>query len=153
MLIRGSFDPSGSPVIPIEIAGPTGGRCYEATIDTGFTGFVVVNIGEMIHLGLKTGGAAEVTLGDGRTVPDLMAEASVAVGAVTKAGTILLSETSNEVLIGLDFLRTFRLALILTATAVILYDEAETLAAVFRALLSTPLGTPNTAPSATSGEV
>src|SRR5712691_2104090 len=134
MLIRGSFDPSGSPIISIGITGPTGSRRYDATIDTGFTGLFVMNVGEMVPLGLKTVGATDVTLADGRTVPDLMAEASVTLGAATKIATILLSETSNDVFVELDFLRTFRLALIMTATAVILYDEAEALVAVFRAL-------------------
>jgi predicted aspartyl protease len=154
MLVRGSFDASGSPIISIQVSGGGAGKTYNATIDTGFTGFVAMNVMEMIPLNLKTEGAAWVTLGDGTAVQDLIAPGAVTLGTRTAAGSILLNETATDVLIGLDFLRAFRLALIITATTVILYDENEALEGVFQAMAGTPVGTPNTASTFTStGEV
>ena len=84
----------------------------------------------MIPLGLKSEGAASVTLGDGSVIDNLVAPGFVTLGTQTESGSILLDENSTEVLVGMDFLRTFKLGLILTTTAVVLYDEAETMLAV-----------------------
>jgi hypothetical protein len=65
-------------------------------------------------------------------------------------GTVLLDETSNDLLIGMAFLRAFKLALIITGTTVILYDGDETLEAVFAFMRTAPQGLPNTSPSAST---
>jgi len=49
------------------------------------------------------------------------------------------------------FLREFKMALILTNNAVVLYDEHETVEAVARFMGTAPPGQPNTAPSAGEG--
>src|SRR5438876_725328 len=130
MLLAGAFDQTGSATIKIQVAGSGPAREYVATIDTGFSGFVAMPLHEMIPLGLKTEGAASVALGDGSVIYDLVAPGFVTVGAQTERGSILLDEKSTDVLIGMDFLRAFKLGLILTNTAVVLYDESETLLAV-----------------------
>jgi predicted aspartyl protease len=147
MLILGSFDGSGSPIITIRIVGTGSPKDYTATIDTGFTGFVALNIFEMIPLGLMTRAAATVTLGNGTSVEDLLADGSVTLGGRTEIGSILLSDKSTDILVGLDFLRKFNLALVMTATVVVLYDQNETLTAILAATVETPAATPNTAPT------
>jgi predicted aspartyl protease len=148
-IFTGSFDGTGSATLNIKVAGSGPGQEYSATIDTGFTGFVAMPIQEMITLGLKSEGAASVALGDGSVIYNLVAPASVTVGSQTVQGPILLDDTSSEILVGMAFLRAFRLALILTNTHVVLYDEAETLVAVANLMSTAPIGLPNTAPSST----
>jgi predicted aspartyl protease len=147
MLILGSFDESGNAIVSIRVAGELGSRDYPAVIDTGFSGFVALPLLEMIPLGLVTQGAANVMLGDGSVVPNLVAAGSVTFGGQTESGTILLDETSTDVLVGMAFLREFNLALILTSTVVLLYHQHETLEAVVSLMRAAPMGAPNTAPS------
>jgi len=69
-------------------------------------------------------------LGNGEIIYNLIAQGRVSLGDQSVEGPILLDDTSNDVLIGMAFLRAFRLALIITDTTVILHDRAETLEAV-----------------------
>lgn len=131
MLVAGAFDDTGSPIITIRISGQIGSRDYSATIDTGFTGFVALPTAELVPLGLSTQPiAASVMLGNGEIIYNLIAQGRVSLGDQSVEGPILLDDTSNDVLIGMAFLRAFRLALIITDTTVILHDRAETLEAV-----------------------
>jgi clan AA aspartic protease len=130
MLILGRFDASGSAVIDISVAGDTGSKTYPATIDTGFSGFVALPFNEMIELGLSVHGAANVLLGDGSIVATPVSSGTASIGGLTVSGTIVLDEASTEILIGMAFLREFKMALILTNTVVVLCDENETLDAI-----------------------
>jgi predicted aspartyl protease len=131
MLITGAFDEAGNATIEIRIGGPLGSKDYTVTLDTGFSGFVALPQIEMVPLGLATQpAAAAVMLGNGQVIYNLVALGQVVAGGRSVVGPILLDETTNEVLVGMAFLRTFELALILTSTAVILCDEAETLESV-----------------------
>jgi predicted aspartyl protease len=150
MLILGRFDSTDSPTIAIEVAGATGSKSYDAVIDTGFTGFVALPWNEMIHLGLSTQGATDVTLGDGSITHNHLSTGAVTLGSQVEKGTILLDEKSTDILVGMDFLRKFKMALILTNVAVVLYDEHETLEAVAKFMGTAPQGQPNTTPSASS---
>ena len=151
MLVVGAFDSSGSPTVRIRVSGDFGSRDYVATIDTGFTGFVALPLVEMVPLGLATQpGAASVMLGDGTIVQNLIAQGSVTLSGRSAGGTILLDETSGDVLIGMAFIRAFKLALIITETTVILYDEDETLEAVSNFMQTAPVGLPNPSRSAST---
>jgi len=148
MVILGSFDASGSPVITIRVIGPDGlYKDYQATIDTGFTGFIAMNVNELVPLHLQTEGATEVTLADGSAVYNLLALGSVTVGGKTESGSILLDDNSGDVLVGLDFLRAFNLALIITSAMVILYDKDEALSVIFQLMATEPTGSPDTTPT------
>ncbi|MBV9563278.1 MAG: hypothetical protein JOY90_22965 [Bradyrhizobium sp.] len=127
MLIPGGFDFSGSPVVTIQVAGHLASRTYQAVIDTGFTGFVELPLFEMIELGLRSEGAANVVLGDGSIITNLLSTADVHLGGRVESGTILLAESSSGVLVGMAFLRKFRKSLILTNRVVVLFDEEKTL--------------------------
>jgi predicted aspartyl protease len=152
MLTLGEFDSSGSPIIAIKVAGPSGAKHYKAVIDTGFTGFVELPISEMIELGLKSYGAANVMLGDGSVITNLLSSSDVHLGNQIQNGTILLAEGSAGVLVGLAFLREFKKSLILTTTAVFLYDEDETLEAIIELMMDLPQGQPNTSSTVVSSE-
>jgi hypothetical protein len=89
VLALGTFDQSGSATIRIRVTGKLGHKDYEATIDTGFSGFVALPTKEMIPLGLSTGGATTVMLGNGSVIDNLVASASVTLCGQTIAGTVL----------------------------------------------------------------
>jgi predicted aspartyl protease len=147
MLIPGRFDSTGSPIITIQVAGATGSKTYQAIIDTGFTGFVALPWGEMIELGLKTQGAADITLGDGSVVANHVSIGTVTLGTQAQSGLIILDENSADVLIGMGFLREFKKSLILTDSAVVLYDEHETLEAIVGLMRDLPQGQPDINPA------
>jgi len=87
MLIPGSFDEDGSPVVKIKVAGNLGEREYTAVVDTGCTGFVALPLNEMIPLGLKVDGATTVQLGNGEIIENNVAEGLVTLGAQAEIGT------------------------------------------------------------------
>jgi predicted aspartyl protease len=137
VLIAGAFDEAGSPTIRIRVGGDLGSRDYVATIDTGFTGFVALPLIEMVPLGLSTQpGAASVMLGDGTIIENLLAQGRVTLGGQLADGAIPLDETSADVLIGMAFLRGFKVTLIVTDKIVVLYDAAESLEAVVQFMQS-----------------
>jgi len=149
-LILGALDSSGSAILKIRVAGSNPAREYAAVIDTGFNAFVAMPIGAMIDLGLRSEGAARVVLGDGSTIDNLVARGAVSVGSRTEVCDILLDENSTDVLVGLSLLRAFKLALIITGTVVLLYDEQETLATVAAFMNTLPAELPDTRPSSSS---
>jgi len=140
MFALGRFDDSGSPVIDIQITGDSGHKKYPATIDTGFTGFVALPYFEIVELGLAVRGAAHVQLGDGSIVTSDLASAKVTFGNLEATGTVVLDDGSAEVLVGMAFLREFKLALILTSSAVVLYDAHEALDEIMRMISEVPKG-------------
>src|SRR5262245_43351137 len=123
MLVLGAFDAHGNAVVRIRVAGNAGSREYDAIVDTGFSGFVALPMIEMVNLGLTVDGAVSVMLGNGTIIDNLVSQASVAIGQRTERGSVLLDETSVDVLVGMAFLREFRLAWVLTHEAVVLYDK------------------------------
>lgn len=147
MLILGRFDNTGTPIIDIRVSGASGTKTYSAAIDTGFTGFVALPFNEMIDLGLAVQGATGVMLGNGSVVATPVSSGVASVGGLNATGTIVLDETSSEILVGMAFLREFRMALILTNTAVVLYDEHETIEAIAGFMKASPQGQPNTTPT------
>jgi predicted aspartyl protease len=147
MVFLGRFDGTGSAIIDIDIAGPTGRKTYTAAIDTGFSGFVTLPYIEMIDLGLVVEGAANVQLGDGSIITNDLARGTVSLGTLAATGIVILDQTSSEILIGMAFLREFKLGLIITTNVVVLYDENEALEAIARLMVSAPTGQPNTTPS------
>jgi len=152
MLILGSFDNDGSPVIKIKIAGDLGENEYSAVLDTGFTGFVAIPFGEMQTLGLTISGATSVMLGDGSVVENFVAEGIITIGSQADVGTIVLDNGSADILVGLDFLRQFRLGLVLTDTIVALYDAQETMGAITQFMALAPVGSPVPEPTFRASE-
>ena len=149
MLLLGTFDSDGNATINIRVNGNSGFKNYTAILDTGFSGFVALPIFEMVELGLKIEGAANVTLGDGSTTVSHLSSGTITLGSQTETGTVVLDENSTDVLVGMALLREFKLALILTNSTVVLYDEHETIDAIAGFIGAAPQGQPNTAPTTT----
>jgi predicted aspartyl protease len=128
-------------------------RDYTAIIDTGFNGFVALPLLEMVPLGLSTDpAAASVMLGNGDAIYNLVAQGSVALGGRSETGSILLDETTTDVLVGMALLRTFKLALIVTDTAVVLHDRREALEVIAQLMQTAPSGLPNSSPLAAGAD-
>ena len=125
-MIRGSIK-EGSPSVSIKIGGVFSDQPqeFEAIVDTGFTGFVSMPFIKAFPLGLPLYGSTSVVLADGKSQARLIAEAQVVVGSDSQIGLVILEPSSNEILVGMDFLRHFKPALILASYGLALIQESE----------------------------
>ena len=107
-LLSGYLDDYGNPVIKIKVYGvvETAQQEFEATIDTGFSGFLMMPIRSAYPLTLTLMSSADYELADGTLVSKLLAYGTVAVGEESVSGAITL-EQSNDcgLLLGMDYLR------------------------------------------------
>ena len=114
-MASGSLDKIGNPCLKVRIAGVSSKAAseFDAIIDTGFSGFISMPLVQAFPLGLPLHGTTTVTFADGQNQVKLLAGAKVSVGTKTKEefGLIILEETSTDILVGMDFLLTFKLAL------------------------------------------
>jgi predicted aspartyl protease len=127
IIATGSFDAVGNPCVDVAVAGVFSAPTTNLTciIDTGFTGFLSLPMLQAFPLGLPLYGTTNVTLADGSTNVRLLAMAMATVGGQTKAGVVILEPTATDVLLGMDFLRTFSAVLIVSQMSVTLMDEAQ----------------------------
>ena len=123
----GHFDEDGNACLALHLCGvrhdPPGIE-VEGIIDTGFTGFIQLPLNWGIALTLPLEGTITVTLADGskRVVLTAMAEATLL--DRTQLGVVQLSPSGDEVLIGMDFLRRFERALVVSRKlGVVLVEE------------------------------
>ncbi len=123
-MLVGFFTKNGSPAIRIRISGPVGDRLeFEAVIDTGFTGFLSIPMVKAFPLGLPLFGTTAITFADGSSQTRLTGAARITVGSDSNVGTAILEWSSNEILIGMAFLRLFKKALFVSKDFVVLVDE------------------------------
>lgn len=113
---RGSYK-GRYPCITLQVAG-TKGHPEEliAIVDTGFTGFLLLPPSAVELHGLELLGTTKGTLADGSSLPMTTAMASVGYANCTRSGVATIVPRESTVLVGLDFLRRFELALVLTHT-------------------------------------
>lgn len=127
--VSGFFDISGSPALKLTLHSPDSpaqSQEFDAIIDTGFTGFVLMAMNKALPLGFKKPTTTtDVELADGSVNPRTLVEGTAMVEDRRVNGPIILEEEGNEVLVGMDFLRTFELVLILDSTRVMLLDEVR----------------------------
>lgn len=123
----GHFDEDGNACLTLHLCGvrhdPPSVE-VEGIIDTGFTGFIQLPLNWGMALALPLEGTITVTLADGskRAVLTAMAEATLL--GRTQLGVVQLSPSSEEVLIGMDFLRRFERALVVSRKlGVVLVEE------------------------------
>lgn len=111
----GSLDKTGSPTLEISIFGvnPDFAQKFDAVIDTGFSGFISMPILKAFPLGLILHGTTTVVLADGSTRPKLTAIGTAIKENEEQTAVIILDESSNDVLIGMDFLKKFQKVLML----------------------------------------
>jgi len=115
----GSFDSSGSPTIDIEVFGWNEDiRCKAtAIVDTGFTGFLLLPILAAFPAGLILHTMFDITLADGSTQTKLACLGGIRFDGQSQPGLILVEEQGTEVLVGMEFLKSFSLTLIVDAAA------------------------------------
>ena len=122
----GKFDEGGSPCVEFNIHGVKHdhpGPKYTGIIDTGFTGFLQIPLSEAFSLGLPMEGTMRVSLADSTDRVLLTALAQVTFLDETKVGIVTLAPSTNEVLIGMDFLRQFRQTLMISEGIVFLHRD------------------------------
>ena len=126
MLIKaGSFDSNGNPIIKVTLSGVFNNPPQELSpiIDTGFSGFLSMPLLTAFPVGLPLFGTTTVTLADGSTATKLTALGTLEIGGMKKVGVIILEENATDPLLGMDFLRTFELSLIVTKDSVGVFDQ------------------------------
>ena len=126
MYTPGHFDRQGNPCTQVELRG-LDGRSHaldDVVIDTGFSGFVQIPKSLGAVIGLQVGPMVESTLADNRKITMETAYGTVDFQRYSRRGVIMLSEMLPRVLVGMDFLRIFRLALVvLPPSEVALIDQ------------------------------
>lgn len=116
MLVASGFFENGNPSLKIQLSGVFNPTPQEFTgiIDTGFSGFVSMPLIKAFPLGLPLFGSTSVMLADGAVQSKLMAQAKATIGGKTGTGIVILEPSSKDILIGMDFLRTFKMGLFIT---------------------------------------
>lgn len=119
----GYLDELGHPRISVRVWGVTEqfARNFEVMIDTGFTGFVMIPFAEALPLALTLWGTTNFTLADGREAPHLQALGTVSVGDEQQFGLVTLGSSH---LVGMEFLKAFKKALMIGTFGVHLADDA-----------------------------
>ena len=134
LVLAGHYDTRGNPCIPLTLEGAFGrsterlGLHPEALIDTGFSGFISMPMEDAFLLALPLSCCTSSTLADGSTHDKLAASvharlAGKATWGEATWGEAILEPNSSEYLVGLEFLRTFHLALVLTEREVLLFND------------------------------
>lgn len=125
---RGFLDESGTPWIKIHLCGvahdPPGIE-FDAIIDTGFSGFLSVPMQVAFSLKLPLDGAVNVEQALGETVTHLQTLARMMLAGKTETVPVILASNSENVLVGTQVLRLFRLGLLILKGNVLLIDEDE----------------------------
>ena len=122
----GHFDTRGNPCLNLHLCGVVHdlpGVEYEGIIDTGFTGFILLPLQHAISLKLPLEGTASYTLADGSKTTCLTALAQTTFAGETLIGVVTLSEGSQDILVGMTFLRQFKLGLMMIKDGIVLVDE------------------------------
>lgn len=122
----GHFDSLGNPCLKFHLCGVAHdppGLEFEAIIDTGFSGFIQLPMQHAFSLKLPLEGTSSYVLADGSRGTSLTALAHTTFGGTTVLGVVSLTPGSLDVLVGMDFLRRFKLGLIMTKGTIVLSDE------------------------------
>ncbi|MCX6617206.1 MAG: hypothetical protein NTZ98_14045 [Acidobacteria bacterium] len=124
-VLTGSLDNAGHPVIKISVYGidPKFQKEFEALVDTGFTGFLMMPLTESFPLALTLYGTSSWTLADGSSQPKLLAFGAVILGEEHTHGVIVLEPNAARPLVGMEFLRKTKRALVLNKAGCALVDE------------------------------
>jgi len=118
---------SGSPCIKIKVSGvfPASAVEVEATVDTGFTGFLSMPIMTALPLGLTLYGTTDVQFADGSTSTRFTALGVADLAGESKAGVVILEPATTMVLVGMKFLQAFQKTIFMHRGVLFMMDEAE----------------------------
>jgi predicted aspartyl protease len=123
----GHIDKLGNACLNLHLCGvahAAPGLEYTGIIDTGFTGFLLLPIQHAFALALPLRGTVSATLADGSQTSHLTAIVTATFGGQAEVGVATLAFNSNDILIGMDFLRRFGLAFLLSSAHVLLVDDS-----------------------------
>lgn len=121
----GSFK-GNYPCITMQVTGTQGHPAeITAVVDTGFTGFLLLSAERAAPLGLEPLATTTATLADGNVQNMQTAFANVGFADRTERGVATLAPQRVASLVGIDFLRKFKMALSVTATEVYLLDGSD----------------------------
>jgi len=124
----GYLDNAGHPHITIRVSGVSAefAQDFEAMIDTGFSGFLMLPLVQALPLALTLAGTTQYELADGSMSPKLLAYGSVDHQGDVTRGLIALEANANcGPLVGMEFLKQSKKLLLLGWNAVYLIDENE----------------------------
>lgn len=124
-LWRGFFNKQKCPTLRVSVSGPRGASEYDAVLDTGFTGFLSIPLEQAKLLGLEPHATTRLRYADGIALTKPLAKGIIRVRQEERTGLIILEPESDELLLGMSFLRLFNRALIVSRLAVALVDEEE----------------------------
>lgn len=126
MIAVQGFYKDGTPYLKIKVSGldPNTAREFNAVIDTGFDGFMVMPDKQALALGLVGNVSADIILANASTDPRMMAEGEATIQSDSRRGMIILGDDSAEVLVGMGLLRSFSVILFLSSTMVLVASEA-----------------------------
>lgn len=97
----------------------------DAVVDTGFSGFLMMSAEAASEHAFRPGPSTTGTMADGSRVALPTALANVGFAGRTHLGVVTLAPTAVVSLVGIDFLRAFKLALVMTNEQIWLMDEPE----------------------------
>jgi predicted aspartyl protease len=104
----------GDAYVEIELTGAVEqGKKFRCLIDTGFSGFLAIPLAEAFPLGLILQGTTSFKFADGTTHEKLIGYGKVSLGSRTEVGSVVLEPQGWQALLGLGFLRSFELGLVL----------------------------------------
>lgn len=124
----GLFNAAGNPILKITLTGALGtAQEFDALVDTGFSGFLLMPTVKALPLGLILYGTTSVELADGSNAVKWTALGTASVGAESVAGIVILENNTSVPLVGMDFLRRFKKTLIVHEknTLVALVDDSD----------------------------
>lgn len=107
------------------VSGSGEAREYEAVLDTGFTGFLSMPLEQAKLVGLEPHATMPMRYADGLTFTRFVSKGSVSIEQETRTGLIILEPKSDELLLGMNFLRLYNRALIVSRLAVVLVEEEQ----------------------------
>ena len=111
----GFLDSTGSPRLKITIGGvfTNPPQEFDVIIDTGFSGFLSMPLIQAFPLGLPLIGSTEVILADGSRAAKLTALGTATIQTESKVGVVILEANSSDILLGMEFFRSFGKVLML----------------------------------------
>lgn len=96
-----------------------------ATVDTGFDGFLALSAAQAQPHALEPAGTTMATMANGARLPVNLAFANIGFSDRTVRSVANVFDEPCECLVGLDFLRRFQLALVITDQKIHLVTPAE----------------------------
>ncbi|MBX3656070.1 MAG: hypothetical protein KF686_17940 [Ramlibacter sp.] len=125
-VLPGFFD-GKQPCIRMQVSGTQGSpEEISAVIDTGFNGFLMMSARQADIHQFEAGPSTAATLADGSRIALQTALARIGFAGRTHQGVVTLAPAHVSInLVGIDFLRRFNLALVMTHEQVWLMDEPD----------------------------